>query len=196
MKAISLWQPWASLIAAGLKPYETRDWFPPAKLIGQKIAIHAAKKVDKGAAQFAEEIMYGQHADLGHAGADKISATFNKPGDFDWANLGMAPMPVGCVVATAKLAAAFKIGDTAREGSALTAKVTSAIWFYKTETPTSIRIDDFGDYSPGRWAWLLTDVKAINPPAPVKGAQGFFDLPQGWLTATNPAHEPDDDMPF
>lgn len=26
MKAISLWQPWASLIAMGLKQYETRYW--------------------------------------------------------------------------------------------------------------------------------------------------------------------------
>lgn len=44
MKAISLWQPWASLIAVGAKPYETRSWAPPKALIGQRIAIHAAKK--------------------------------------------------------------------------------------------------------------------------------------------------------
>lgn len=44
MKAISLWQPWASLIAIGAKPFETRSWAPPKALIGQRIAIHAAKK--------------------------------------------------------------------------------------------------------------------------------------------------------
>src|SRR5712671_3817606 len=58
MKAISLWQPWASLIACGAKPFETRHWAPPRELIGQSIAIHAAKKIDKGAAAFAEELMY------------------------------------------------------------------------------------------------------------------------------------------
>jgi hypothetical protein len=26
MKAITLWQPWASLIAIGAKKYETRSW--------------------------------------------------------------------------------------------------------------------------------------------------------------------------
>lgn len=46
MKALSLWQPWASAIALGLKRYETRSWKCPTYLIGKKLAIHAAKKVD------------------------------------------------------------------------------------------------------------------------------------------------------
>ena len=41
MKAISLWQPWASLMAAGLKTIETRSW--PANYAGP-LAIHAAKR--------------------------------------------------------------------------------------------------------------------------------------------------------
>jgi len=44
VKAISLWQPWASLIAEGLKQTETRSWAPPPALIGERIAIHAAKR--------------------------------------------------------------------------------------------------------------------------------------------------------
>lgn len=39
-KAISLWQPWASLIAAGVKQYETRSW--ATKYRGPLI-IHASK---------------------------------------------------------------------------------------------------------------------------------------------------------
>jgi hypothetical protein len=42
-KALSLWQPWASLIAVGGKHIETRHWRPPHWLVGQRIAIHAAK---------------------------------------------------------------------------------------------------------------------------------------------------------
>jgi hypothetical protein len=42
--AISLWQPWASFIAIGVKPYETRHWVAPARFIGRRIAIHAAKR--------------------------------------------------------------------------------------------------------------------------------------------------------
>jgi hypothetical protein len=41
MKAITIWQPWASLIAIGAKQYETRSW--ETKYRGP-IAIHAAKK--------------------------------------------------------------------------------------------------------------------------------------------------------
>lgn len=44
MKALSLWQPWASLIAVGAKRVETRAWPAPDWLIGQRIAIHAAKR--------------------------------------------------------------------------------------------------------------------------------------------------------
>lgn len=43
MKAISLWQPWASLVVHGHKKIETRHWPPPKSLLGKRIAIHAAK---------------------------------------------------------------------------------------------------------------------------------------------------------
>jgi hypothetical protein len=42
--AISLWQPYASFIAIGVKTYETRHWAPPPQYIGKRIAIHAAKQ--------------------------------------------------------------------------------------------------------------------------------------------------------
>lgn len=51
MKALSIRQPFASLIIAGVKHYETRDW--PTKYRG-RLAIHAAKgwdNVDKTVAQ-------------------------------------------------------------------------------------------------------------------------------------------------
>ncbi len=42
--AITLYQPWASLIAVGAKRYETRSFPAPRRLLGQRIAIHAAKR--------------------------------------------------------------------------------------------------------------------------------------------------------
>ena len=41
MRALSLWQPWASGIALGAKRIETRSWSTPYRV---PIAIHAAKK--------------------------------------------------------------------------------------------------------------------------------------------------------
>lgn len=45
MKALPIWQPWASLVACGAKRVETRD-YPPGRIglsAGQRIAIHATK---------------------------------------------------------------------------------------------------------------------------------------------------------
>src|SRR5690349_914787 len=47
MRAISLWQPYATLIADGFKQYETRDWQPSADKIGGVLAIHAAQRWTK-----------------------------------------------------------------------------------------------------------------------------------------------------
>lgn len=45
MRAISLWQPWASaLFDPNLKAHETRGWACHANVIGQRIAIHAAAR--------------------------------------------------------------------------------------------------------------------------------------------------------
>ena len=41
MKALTIWQPWASLLASGRKKYETRSW---ATSYRGPIAIHAAKR--------------------------------------------------------------------------------------------------------------------------------------------------------
>lgn len=41
MKALSIWQPWASAVAHGQKGIETRSWPAPADVIGERFAIHA-----------------------------------------------------------------------------------------------------------------------------------------------------------
>lgn len=48
MKALSLWQPWATLIAIGAKEYETRSWGTSHR---GPLVIHAAK-TDEGLGSF------------------------------------------------------------------------------------------------------------------------------------------------
>lgn len=43
MKAITIKQPWASLIVSGLKDIENRTWNCPKKYLGKRVLIHAAK---------------------------------------------------------------------------------------------------------------------------------------------------------
>ena len=45
IKALSLHQPWATLIAVGAKRIETRSWKPPCNILGERLAIHATKQV-------------------------------------------------------------------------------------------------------------------------------------------------------
>jgi hypothetical protein len=33
----------------------------------------------------------------------------------------------------------------------------------------------FGDYTPGRYAWILTNIKPLPAPIPAKGALGLWD---------------------
>lgn len=46
LPCITLWQPWASLIAYSSKRVENRSWKPPQSLIGKRIAIHAEAKYE------------------------------------------------------------------------------------------------------------------------------------------------------
>jgi hypothetical protein len=145
MKAITLHQPWASLIAIGAKPFETRSWPPPRWLIGQRIAIHAGKK---GWRDAIDEPMLRAFASAG----------------YQYEN-----MPLGAVVCTARLAGAYRLS---REigGHAGIAEMLP-----KSARLANVRADDFGDYSPGRWAWMLDEIAARLPPDPARGAQGFWD---------------------
>lgn len=45
MKAITLWQPYATLIAEGHKVYETRSWATSYRGV---MVVHASKKWDNG----------------------------------------------------------------------------------------------------------------------------------------------------
>lgn len=44
VRALSLWQPWAAWLAAGVKPIENRPWAPPEWMIGQLLVIQSAKR--------------------------------------------------------------------------------------------------------------------------------------------------------
>ena len=57
IRALSLWQPWASLMAWGFKLHETRHW---ATRVRGRVAIHAANVLDEeGAPQKLSEFAFG-----------------------------------------------------------------------------------------------------------------------------------------
>lgn len=64
MRALTIKQPWASAIAAGIKRVENRTWPPPARLIGQRIAIHAGKATDPEGIAFCRQLGWEPPVDL------------------------------------------------------------------------------------------------------------------------------------
>lgn len=128
MKAISLWQPWASAVAWGHKLNETRHWTTTYR---GEIAIHAAKRWT------ADEQSYARHF-------------WRITGDGRF----WKPMPLGAIVALARIVAVIRVEDA---------------------YPSRIEAE-FGNYEPGRFAWVLRDVIAIDP-IPYRGRQGLFDIP-------------------
>lgn len=94
MKALTLWQPWASLVAIGAKRIETRSWSTTYR---GPLAIHAAKRTPPKA--------------LALAGTDPFCTALERAG-LDWRQL-----PSGVIVATCKLTAVYQIrgyGDAPR----------------------------------------------------------------------------------
>jgi hypothetical protein len=57
MKALTLWEPWATAIALGFKHYETRSWAAPHRYLGCNLAIHASKKHDRHLRQFTDNLV-------------------------------------------------------------------------------------------------------------------------------------------
>lgn len=50
-----------------------------------------------------------------------------------------------------------------------------------------------GDYTPGRWAWVLDEVEPLSEPVPCRGALGLWAVPAHLIYAVNaarPVREP------
>lgn len=86
MLALTLWQPWATIVAAGHKLIENRRWAPPSTLIGQRFAIHAGQVYDREAVQWIN---------------DRLLA--GRPGEEDYVCPVKPVAPAGAVVGVATL---------------------------------------------------------------------------------------------
>lgn len=58
MKALTIKQPWASLIIFGGKDIENREWEAPSTLVGRRIAIHSSKKMQQADIDDATALCY------------------------------------------------------------------------------------------------------------------------------------------
>lgn len=148
MKALTIWQPWASLIMAGAKPWEFRSWAAWDSLVDQRIVIHAGAPMMEAA---------------------EISALIERlrgPGHKHTGLLRDKALPI--------LERALKEPKIFPRkhglGTAILGKPVLAcdLW---PEAFTS----DSSRREQSNWAWPLTKIEAFEPPVPSRGAQGFWD---------------------
>lgn len=156
MKAFTLWEPWATLIAIGAKPYEFRSWPAPKYVVGQRIAIHAG----------ARPVRLTEVEDL--------LARENSPEHWSTALKRDIALPF--------LTALHDKMILDRKGSHLpmshivcTAVVGEPVlgWKIAKEFGGQVNDSDRDQYS--NWAWPMLDVRPIQPPIPMKGAQGLWN---------------------
>lgn len=93
MKAITVWQPWAGALAAGIKGNETRSW---ATKYRGPIAIHSAMK----AIHHTWSNLY-----MDDKAREVICRRLELPEIID----GPATFPMGCILATAELVDCIRI---------------------------------------------------------------------------------------
>lgn len=149
MKALTLIQPWSQLIALGAKRIETRSWNTSYR---GPLAIHAGK----GMPAYAKEYC--------HARIFQEALGWQMPVSDVPARI--ATFPRGCVIAVCAL---VDCRPTENRGGC-----DSEVFddYPKLDTPQERA---FGNFSPGRWGWILEDIIALPEPIPAKGALGLWE---------------------
>ena len=155
MKALTIWQPWASLVIVGAKPYEFRSWRPYRAMIGERIVIHAAARpmvaeevrgiVDRLQMGYADEVCL--HRDAALALLLPLYH-FKKP----------TGLPLGAGLGSAVIGEPRAGYDIAEEFGAE-------------------RVNDSDRDQHCNWGWPMLDVEAWAAPMPHRGAQGFWSWP-------------------
>lgn len=125
MKALTIWQPWASAIGR-VKSIETRSW--RTRYRGE-LAIHAAARTPPGYHHY--------------------FATLAE-------QAGVTNPPMGAVISIARLVDIVPVEDL---------RISELEQFW-------------GDYSPGRYGWILEDVRPLPEPLKANGKQLLWDWQQ------------------
>ena len=150
--ALTLWEPWASLVAAGAKPFEFRRWPAPPRLWGKRIAVHAGA------------------ADRARAEVDQLLASLRLEGGWGTAlHVGPATEILLRVQADPKRVPLSHVLCTATLGKPVPANEVEL-----QRLASNGFVGDSNRLDHQMFGWPLTDIKPLVPPVPARGAQGFW----------------------
>jgi hypothetical protein len=164
MRALSLWQPWATLLVGGRKRIETRSW--PLKHRGP-LLIHAAKKWNADLSALCVREPFKDALEC--LGVFHVNPFTQPPG-----------LPFGAIVGRVNIVGCVLIGMTRTHYDTVPgAEMVLGHGDYTVPPDEPERA--FGDYTPGRYAILCDDPVRFAEPIPFAGHQGLFDVPDGLL---------------
>lgn len=193
MRALTLWQPWASLVALDVKTIETRSWSTSYR---GPLAIHAGSSL---AGLKAIECDYEDGWRIGTLdGDDSRSYHWQRIDGHHvirgYSDEGPVDFPLSAVVATCNLVDVIPCHDTCAQpipddlfyvtidGRGLyRQQVTGDPWVASNVHQIDMTKQlPYGDFTPGRYAWLLDDIKPTTERCPV-----CMGLPSHWCRACN-----------
>ena len=131
-KALSLLQPWASLVVKGVKQVETRSWQTGHR---GPLLIHAS--LGKKGKVLAYQLPFSKYI-----------------ADFD-------SLPFGAIIGQVQLEDVLPVEHL----------------FYSAEKLAALTLEEkaFGDYTKGRYAWMLSAPLIFEEIIPVKGGLGIWN---------------------
>lgn len=155
---LTLPQPWAQLTVRGHRPLHDMTFAPPKEMIGHRIRIHAAqgkmtvKRIPEAAREDAERI---------------LGISFNRL---------VTELPRRQIVGSAVIAGAFRIGGILPGRKVRAAHADTDKYLGRWRNYDGAEIHRWGDHSPRRWLWVLTEPKEIEDQPTMRGYSGLFDL--------------------
>lgn len=177
MKALTIRQPWAQLIALGEKTIETRT---RATSHRGPLAIHAGLHPPPKCQRCNGTGMPGPEGDACDVcagdGIDTVGDTHGE--ELVFGAIVAVVNVVDCVPVVRPNGMSRRLeGD---DEAALEVDANGlALWrLGEHEQPEDFTDElPYGDFAPGRWAWILADVRPLPEPVPCRGAQGLWTVP-------------------
>lgn len=152
MKALTVTEPWATLIAIGAKRIETRSW--PTDYRGP-VAIHASKKITSAEVDLATD----PNDPIAKALMRHGVQIFWQPGVIGHTYQAFSATR-GCVIATGRLTGCIAFTQES------VGKICAVYGAHEL---------DFGNLTVGRFGFVLSDITPLPNPIPARGSLGFWE---------------------
>lgn len=172
MKILSLTQPWATLVSLGAKKIETRSWSTPYR---GKLLIHAAKGLGSvGGKRGYKRLCFTEPF------LSVLSLARQNTSDVFYLVDYFMSLPFGAIVAVCDLLDCVptqhpNVASEPGKPWFTAARRGVGQYYYEVPPPLDSNEYAFGDYSAGRFAWLVGDVQPLAEPVPCKGTLGLWE---------------------